>query len=143
MTKSNRHLLLFAFAALALACSASAQDYTLFVASLDGTQEVPPNKSEASGYAYFLLSADQTQFITLAFHNVENANASHIHRGEAGVSGPIIHGFRSFVSPIIDVWNLTKDDVNDLMNGNLYINVHSRMYGGGEVRGQIFPYSAE
>ena len=37
------------------------------------------------------------------------------------------------------VWNLAPVDVTNLNAGLLYIDVHSDVHPGGEIRGQLFP----
>jgi len=40
-------------------------------------------------------------------------------------------------SPIIEVFDLFEDEVAKLKSQNLYVNVHSAAYPGGELRGQM------
>jgi hypothetical protein len=72
------------------------------------------------------------------------ATLAHIHRGYAGTAGPVIVNFaQNGANP--NRWEpqagslLTSDQVNDLMAGRLYVNVHSAAYQLGEIRGQIRP----
>ena len=73
-----------------------------------------------------------------------NATLAHIHRGYAGSAGPVIVNFiKSTTDP--NRWEpqsgslLTQEQVNDLLAGKLYVNVHSAAYPQGEIRGQIQP----
>ena len=112
---------------------------TLFVANLDGGQEVPPNNSTGTGTATLLLSPDETEGrVSLNFTGLTTAEtAAHIH-GPAtlGVSGPVL-----FPLPLGQVDDfqiaLTAAQVQDLKNGLLYINVHSSNFPNGEIRGQF------
>lgn len=72
------------------------------------------------------------------------ATMAHIHNGIAGTNGPIIVNFvHSGTDP--NRWDaeagaaLTADQVNALLAGQLYVNVHSVAFPGGEIRGQIRP----
>ncbi|HVF17554.1 MAG TPA: CHRD domain-containing protein [Steroidobacteraceae bacterium] len=72
------------------------------------------------------------------------ATLAHIHRGYAGTAGPVIVNFvKSASDP--NRWEpqagslLTADQINDLLAGRLYVNVHSAAYAQGEIRGQIQP----
>lgn len=72
------------------------------------------------------------------------ATLAHIHRGYAGTAGPVIVNFvQNAGNP--NRWEpqagslLTADQVNDLVAGRLYVNVHSAAYPVGEIRGQIQP----
>jgi len=110
---------------------------------MSGAQEVPPAATPATGDCTGVLSADQSSFQVDCTHDVAGANATHIHRGAAGIAGPIIIGLGSPASPISFTWDagstppLTAADVADLLAGDLYVNVHSPAFPGGEVRGQI------
>jgi hypothetical protein len=72
------------------------------------------------------------------------ATLAHIHSGFAGVNGPVIVDFvQSGVDP--NRWDvepavvLNADQVNALLAGQLYVNVHSGAHPDGEIRGQILP----
>ena len=111
----------------------------LFVANLNGAQEVPPNNSTATGTATLLLSADeQTARLALNFGGLSSAQTdAHIHGPalpgvSAGVLFPLPGGnFSDFVI------SLSATDVQNLKNGLLYVNVHSANFPNGEIRGQF------
>lgn len=72
------------------------------------------------------------------------ATLAHIHHAIAGTNGPVIVDFvRSGADP--NRWDaeaggtLTTDQVNALLAGQLYVNVHSAAFPSGEIRGQIRP----
>jgi len=52
-----------------------------------------------------------------------------------------LFGFSSPISPIKDVWYLTPLDIVDLLQKELYANVHSTAFPAEEIRGQIVPPS--
>lgn len=111
----------------------------VFTASLNGAQETPPNNSTALGTATVLLSPDEkTARVSLNFGGLSSAEtAAHIHGPAApGVMGNILFplpngSFSDFlISP-------SAADVQNLKNGQLYINVHSSNFLNGEIRGQF------
>jgi uncharacterized repeat protein (TIGR01451 family) len=111
----------------------------VFTATLNGAQETPPNNSTASGTATLLLSPDeQTARVSLNFNGLSSAQTmAHIHGPAApGVAGSILFplpngNFSDFlISP-------SATDVQNLKNGQLYINVHSSSFLNGEIRGQF------
>jgi len=115
-----------------------------FLATLLGSNEVPPVTTNANGAASLELDNTQTQLTYLvAVSNISNITASHIHRGAAGANGGIIHplpfaaGAFAPGSPIAGTIDLTPEDLNDLLLGDFYINVHTTTNPGGEIRGQI------
>ncbi len=110
----------------------------VFTANLNSAQETPPNNSTASGTATLLLSPDeQTARVSLNFGGLSSAEtAAHIHFAAIGSPGPILFplpngNFSDFlISP-------SATDVQNLKNGQLYINVHSSNFLNGEIRGQF------
>ena len=126
-----------------------------FVSSLDGEQEDPPVITDASGNGQVVLSADRTtlRFALSVFDLApDQITQAHIHVGEPGVNGPVVFflSATSFTSPLIgtltaanfipapEVGVVTFEDfLAVLYAGDTYINVHTIMYPGGEVRGQL------
>ncbi len=111
----------------------------LFVATLNGMQEVPPTNSTASGEATLLLSPDETSAsITLNFRGLSSQQtAAHIHGPAApGSNGPVVFPLPSGQVSDFQI-NLTAGQVQDLKAGMLYVNVHSSTFNNGEIRGQI------
>ena len=121
----------------ALAGSAFAQTYT---AVLDGLQETPPNASPAAGSGTFTLDAAKVLHYSISFGGLlAPQTAAHIHGPApagvaAGVRFPLPNG-----SPIAGtVGPLTAAQEADLNAGLYYVNVHTTMFLGGEIRGQIY-----
>jgi len=111
----------------------------LFTATLNGSQETPPNNSTATGRATLLLSPDEkTARVSLTFAGLSSGQTdAHIHGpAAAGVSAPAI-----FPLPLGQISDfpimLTVPQVQDLKNGLLYVNVHSSNFPTGEIRGQF------
>jgi hypothetical protein len=111
----------------------------LFVATLNGAQEVPPTNSTGGGSATLLLSPDETEArVSLNFDGLSSGEtAAHIH-GPAGpgVSAPVL-----FPLPLGQVSDfqimLTPSQVQNLKDGLIYINVHTNNFTSGEIRGQF------
>ena len=122
--------------------TASAQ--TTFQAFLSGLGEVPPNASPATGFGTVVLNAVQTQ-ITVN----ENwsglsapASASHIHNAPPGVNGAVIFTFAGVPAATAgaipqQVFAITAAQVAQLFAGNMYLNIHTSVFPGGEIRGQL------
>ncbi|HEV7799256.1 MAG TPA: PQQ-dependent sugar dehydrogenase, partial [Pyrinomonadaceae bacterium] len=112
---------------------------TLFVANLNGAQEVPSNNSTATGTATLLLSPDETSArVSLNFSGLSTPESvAHIHGPAApGTTGPVLFPlpqgeFSDFVIP------LSLTEVQSLKSGQLYVDVHSNMFASGEIRGQF------
>jgi hypothetical protein len=110
---------------------------TVYVATLTGAQETPPNVSTATGSATFVLSADLTTLSYTVTHNVTGGTASHIHTNPAGLAGAVAVALTPFSTNMTGTVTLTAQNVIDLKAGRLYVNVHSGTYANGEIRGQI------
>jgi hypothetical protein len=132
--------------ALATALSlASSFAQTTFVATLDGSQEVPANDSGANGYGRVTLNAAQEVItVDLGWNALAGAAVgAHVH-GPAGRGtnadivfsmGPIPSGTN--VASISRSFPITPEQVAQLQAGLFYLNLHSSVFPDGEIRGQI------
>lgn len=135
-----RHLLAVA-AVLCLAVLPSLSHAALgFSAVLTGAAENPPNASPATGVATVILNdAETAASFHIEFSGLLAAEtAAHFH-GPACLSTqnapalfPLLPG-----SPKVGVWLLEPDDVTALKNGCIYVNIHSTLFPGGEIRGNL------
>ena len=108
-----------------------------FTASLDGAQEVPPSGSLATGSGTFGLDASGTLTYSITFSGLTGSETmAHFHEAPVGVDGPPIHTLPPG-SPKTGVFTPTVAQVAELKAGNLYINIHSSLFSGGEIRGQL------
>jgi len=149
-----RRILPMLFAALLVpAIAGAAPAGQSFTASLSGGEEVPANDSIAAGQTIFKVSKDGTSVsYKLIVANLDDVIQSHIHCGAAGVNGPV----RVFLfGPVVpegtsngilaqgsfDPAGITCPDGTALLDamraGDTYVNVHTSLLPGGEIRGQI------
>ncbi len=118
----------------------------LFTARLNSASEVPTNASTATGYGRVVLNAAENQ-ITASFYWSGlggNTTAGHIHTGAVGISGPVLFNMApptgaTFGKKEDMTFAITPAQVADMRAGLFYFNVHTTTFGGGEIRGQIFP----
>lgn len=130
----------------------------VFQATLSGGEEVPPRASGASGAAGVSVDGDVINF-SLEVHGITNVIGAHIHLAEAGSNGPIrlslfpggsvnitdtptgpIDGvFVRGSAPSSDLQGGVSlaDFVNAMRSGGAYVNVHTTVFPGGEIRGQL------
>ncbi|MGD9546076.1 MAG: CHRD domain-containing protein [Candidatus Krumholzibacteriia bacterium] len=108
----------------------------VFQCILDGPTAGTP--SSAIGYATVILNDDLTQAeYTVTYSGLEgDETGAHFHYGEAGAIGPRLLTLPPG-SPKIGVWALDPEDVTLLLDGLVYINVHSSTYPSGEIRGDL------
>ncbi|HEX5052792.1 MAG TPA: CHRD domain-containing protein [Planctomycetota bacterium] len=120
-----------------LAAGARAQTVT-FSASLLGSNQVPPNASTAIGSAVTALNTANNQVsVTVVTSGLVGANAAHLHQAAAGSNGPIILPLAGGPVQWTGSGTLTAAQVADLQAGNVYVNVHTAAFPGGEIRGQL------
>jgi hypothetical protein len=127
-----------------------------FFADLEGSQQVPPLRTSASGKATFQSNGTSRQITyRLTLRNIQRVFAAHIHLGRPGQNGPIIAPMLN-VTPSISLsqgqvmGTITQSDltgplegqtIEDLIDemeaGNTYVNAHTEQNPNGEIRGQI------
>ena len=120
---------------------------TGFTAGLEGAQEVPPNGSTGKGTAVLSLTPSGLRFELTVDGLTGPITGAHIHRAPTGSNGPVVRDIQpEFVGTtgtglwrMDDASALTADLVAALIAGDLYINVHTAAFPGGEIRGQITP----
>ncbi len=78
--------------------------------------------------------------------NPNITSAAHIHRGTATENGPFQYALTVELEPdglngkIMGEYMLTAEQIQALGNGGLYVDMHTRGFRGGEVRGVLKPY---
>ena len=128
------------------ACNTSpmASNVSTLTARLSGANEVPAASSNGTG----TLSANldkKTSVLTwtVTYSGLSGpATAGHFHgpapMGQnAGVALPFTG---SLESPIRGTATLTPAQMDGVMNGNWYVNLHTAANPGGEIRGQVSLY---
>jgi hypothetical protein len=106
---------------------------------LYGSNEVPPAATSAYGTGTVNIMADRRVVATVNAIYM-TATAAHIHEGAAGANGPVIVPFTRISDNVfvaLDGAKLTDAQYASYKAGNLYVNVHSARYPGGEVRAQL------
>ena len=114
---------------------------TLYLANLTGAQVVPPTNSNGQGFGTLTLSLDEKKAsVDLNSGALSGFQTqAHIHSStDPGVNGPI-----QFTLPSGLVRNflitMTPAQVQLLKAGQLYFDVHTNLFTGGEIRGQLLP----
>ncbi len=108
--------------------------------SLSGAEEVPPVNTDATASGSFRVASDGAITGSISTKGIQGL-AAHIHQGAKGTNGPVIVPLTkngdSFSVP--EGRKLTEAQMQALKAGNLYVNVHSARYKGGEIRAQLNP----
>ncbi len=133
----------------------------MFIANLDGAQEVPPNASAATGVATFAFNSTLTELsYELSVFGLFDVTAAHIHLAPAGANGSIVLWLYPGSPPAVQIPGETNgllaqgtltaanfvgawigrpltDLLAEMTMGNTYVNVHNVVFPAGEIRGQI------
>jgi hypothetical protein len=152
---------IIAFASLSFAADnmsdMSKTGKTTFVATLTGGESVPAITTDAQGKAAFRLSKDGKSLrYRVMVKNIEGVTAAHIHTGKIGQNGPPIALIKIAASKpgkfsgvlakdVITEKELmtsykgktVKDLIDAIKSGDTYVNVHTKKYPDGEIRGQL------
>lgn len=117
-------------------------------------QEVPANNSNAVGAGQLLYNdAANTFDLDVMVFGITLADLTgwHIHNAPVGVPGPIVIHLQNLGG----IWQNSGQGIRlqmtnvaignfepNLFAGNLYFNVHTSAFPGGQIRGQIIPAPA-
>ena len=161
MTFRWKSTLLAAFGLVGfLSAPASAQVYTL-TATLTGAGEstvsTPAINTGGFGDATIVvdLTARTLTYTVRVFNLPSGVTASHIHVGAAGTAGPVVVNFTvpstssndfGYTGVVKDTEFVLRPDqgirsaddmFQAILGNNSYVNVHSSVNPGGEIRGQL------
>lgn len=141
MSKRLSGFIAIAFFMFIMATTTKAQMYTAY---LSGAQEVPANASPGKGYArIFINPTALTVTYTVVYNGLQgNQTLWHIHAPSSRTAtGPVIIDFGAAAGgtsgSVTGTAPITLTQINHIRAGNAYVNVHSSMFGGGEIRGQL------
>jgi hypothetical protein len=141
MTMLKRAILAAALVAVAPVVPLAAfAEVVALKADLAASNEVPPNDSTATGSAEGTFDTDSKAFsATVTYDGLSGpAIGAHIHGpAEQGSNAGIILRFESASSPTGLSATLTDAQAADLLAGKLYVNVHTELNPGGEIRGNL------
>jgi CHRD domain len=142
------------------AMPAAAQSFTL-TAKLTGAGEATPTlngiNTGAFGDATIVvnMSTRTVTYTVNVFNLPSGVIASHIHVGAEGTPGPVVVNFTvptnasndfGFTGSVVDTAFVLRPDqgirsaddmFQAILGGNSYVNVHSAVNPGGEIRGQL------
>lgn len=116
-------------------------DVVKYQATISSKNTIPRTTSSAQGSA----SIEYNKTTRMLTYNITYQGlkpiAGHIHKAQpAWEAGPVVIPFDNVASsPITGSKQLDNELETLLRLGNLYINLHTKEYPAGEIRGQILP----
>ncbi len=125
------------FSALALPSGAPA--CVRYSVTLEGSQEVPPNASPATGGGFVEFdTTTNTLYYNISYSGLSSSEtAAHIHGFSArGVASGVLAGLPPG-SPKIGSIAFTPAQQAGILAGQSYFNIHTSDFPFGEIRGQI------
>ncbi len=111
-------------------------------ASLDGSQEVPPVETDGTGTATITFDSDTNELSwEIEFSGLSGpATGAHFHGPAAeGANAGVqvnIGDVSGLSSPMSGSAELTAEQASTLLDGQMYINIHTEQNPDGEIRGQ-------
>jgi hypothetical protein len=130
----------FAFVGVLAIASPSMAAMMNFIASLSGKSEVPANTTAGTGSVTATYDTDSKKLTWKGSYSglTGPATAAHFHGPapagkNAGVMVPISPNGPSFEGSA----TLTDAQAKALLDGDMYVNVHTAANKGGEIRGQL------
>ena len=124
-----------------LSAGAAGAETINFKAALTGPAETPPTDSKGAGTLTATYdTATKTLTWTVDYSGLSGpAIAAHFHGpAPAGKPAPIEVPLKPpLTSPMKGSATLTDAEAKDLMDGMMYINIHTAEHKPGEIRGQV------
>ena len=141
-SKCQSALVVLGLLALSLYATPTRAEVIIFTADLSAKAEVPPNPSTARGSAEVRIdTATRGMSWVIEFSGLTGPlTAAHFHgpaaaTANAGILVPIARA--GAASPIVGGSTLTEQQIQELVAGRWYINLHTGTHPGGEIRGQV------
>lgn len=110
-----------------------------FSAVLTGAAEVPgPGDADGSGIAVVTVNGTTINYSVLV-QGIGTATLAHIHRGAAGVSGPVVVDFNAGTLVNGTVSGVSQTLIDEILANpsGFYVNVHNAEFPNGAIRGQL------
>jgi hypothetical protein len=118
-----------------------AADGVGFTSSIDGSQENPPVATSGSGTGFAIIehNAKQIHYQFTIAGLTSALTMSHFHLSPVSVNGNVVEPINfGGDSTVAADWAAPADSIlTAFLNGNIYFNVHSSNFPGGEMRGQM------
>lgn len=140
ISRNSLFAVLSAVTLLFAAYSGSALSDEVKVA-LRGDHEIPPVTTAATGTGILVVGADKSVSGSVMISGM-TVTAAHVHEAPAGKNGPIVVPLSKTSDTVWTVpagAKFSDAQYESYKAGNLYFNIHSAAYKGGEIRGQIKP----
>ncbi|MFL5893524.1 MAG: CHRD domain-containing protein [Thermoleophilaceae bacterium] len=126
-------------AALLLAVSALAANKTITV-GMSGKQETPKGSPHGTGTAKITLEPSRHKVcFRLTWSGIDAPTASHIHKGRKGTAGPVVVPLFATPPKHTGCVTASKSLITKIEKSPsaYYVNIHTKKYPAGALRGQL------
>src|SRR5437879_9466379 len=120
-----------------------------YIAVLNGGNEPTPITTAAQGFATITVNGNVLSY-RVELSNIDSAFLAHIHHNVAGLNGPVrvnlyvpprVSTDSNFSGLLIEDTTTVADSILTFIRGGAaYVNVHTKLNPGGEIRGQLFRF---
>jgi hypothetical protein len=124
--------------------------YISFDAKLDGAQQSPAVTTTAGGVAHFRLSPtrDTLWYNVLVEGLSDTITSAHLHNAALGANGPVLVDIGddidgNTIKGMVTGTQLTSAIIDELLEANVYLNIHTDANPSGEIRGQVLRFVRE
>ena len=116
----------------------------IFPVGLTGDQEVPPVSTAGNGFGFVVLHLHDSGNLLIdvdVFVSNMVPTAAHLHEAPFGQNGDVV--FPLSPAPedanryLLSGASVTQTQIDTILAGGWYLNVHSDAHPGGEIRGQL------
>ena len=132
------------FAAVILLALPARAEIVKFQAMLDQGQAIPAPVSvgDAGGRAYVTLETETNEIAwVIEYHSLSGEIvAAHYHVAAHGATGDVaieISTVSETMGELSGSAKISDDQVQQMLNGLWYVNIHTELNGPGEIRGQL------
>lgn len=110
--------------------------------TLSGSQQVPPTPVAGTGTVYALLDkGTDSVYVTGNYFGLTGPpTGAHIHQAPVGQTGPIIVELSATgvdTGAVSGSGILTSAQIEQMVQGNTYVNIHTDSFPAGEIRAQL------
>lgn len=112
-----------------------------YTVHMTGSQDVPKGSPKGKGtFRYQLVTNSSLLCYSIAWSGIDPPYADHVHKGARGMEGPVVIPLSTHAPIAHSGCIKVKKSLLDTVKKNpsaYYVNVHTKKYPGGAIRGQL------
>jgi hypothetical protein len=124
-----------------IAAGAAVSAVPTYTVHMTGSQDVPKGSPKGKGtFRYQLVTNSGLLCYSVTWSGIDTPYADHVHKGARGIEGPVVIPLSTHAPIAHSGCVKAKKSVLDAIKkkpGAYYVNVHTKKYPGGAIRGQL------